>query len=548
MHRVVLLVTMLILVVSSAWATAPTPTPSPAGDPKCVGVQQGQACGETAPKPGAVTAKLLDPVASTLNFQQWVGILGDVFESIEAKKLVRSIALALIGIGAFFLALQILQKGGLFDGFQFILIRTVVAAAAFAASEPIGDLWKDTWHWGYSYSVGSMRNIYVESAQQLAKVSGELPSAIVKVQTIRNATTGVSTASVQVAGKDESPDWLETLWMALLVPLSGLMYACLSGVYSFGVMASAMTIVLGKILFPLVAALLILPGGTGVMWFSKWANAMTGATLMGFFLPVIYGIASFVAVLIPLSHLSAFFDFINQTVDYLKQTLATPQALGYKPDIASSIVSGLANAWGVADVIGTVVKITGMMLVLPAAVIIGLVIAGTLIARAGPMLASLIGGVVVGGGYENPIARAAAAVYGPGAITGAVGAAGAAAGAVGGAAGAALGAARGAVGAAGSAASGAARTAGTAALMNYGGIRAAPAMNLQGSSISRSVSGANTVRPGGMKVGGGGGTPPKTLDAAAVDHAARLQNSSSGRFNDSYRSGAYLRSKMQGRR
>ena len=80
-----------------------------------------------------------------------------------------------IGIAAFFLAFQLFNKGGFFEGFQYVLMRTFIAAVIFVAADDIGDLWKTTWHWGYKYSTQSMGSVYGESAKQLAILSTDLP-------------------------------------------------------------------------------------------------------------------------------------------------------------------------------------------------------------------------------------------------------------------------------------------------------------------------------------------------------------------------------------
>jgi hypothetical protein len=506
---------------------------------RCTPSAGGPICGQVATPPAnGAASNLPDPIASTINFNQWMGVIGDIFNAVDAKAFFRTIAGGIIGLSAFFLAFQFLQAQGIFDGFQMVLIRIAIGTAMFAAADPIGDIWKNAWHTSYRYSTSMMSNIYAEAAQQMSKLSSDLPTAMIQVKTVNSALTGQSSSSIQITQKEDN-DWLEQMWMGLLVPLSGLIYVCLSGVYTFAVMMAVLTIVLGKILFPLVAALFVLPGTTATSAFSLWAKSMTSAVVASFFLPLLYGFSSFVAVIIPLSHAQAFIKFIDDTVNYMRNLSSTVTGSDWTTQAVAGVVSALTNLWGVADVMAAVMKFTGILIVLPISFLIGLVIASLLITKSGGAIASLIGGMDIASGYSNPIAGAIGAIYGGAAIkaTGAaIGAAGAAtAGAVGSAASAAGGAAMGAARGAAGAAMGAARTAATSASLNYGALRPSPAVNLQSAPISTSLGAA--TNPIASQISMPPRAAPPTINSSTVDVNASLARSQAGQFvNDGYRS------------
>ena len=132
-------------------------------------------CAEVPTPPTNVGSALPDPIASTINFDTWMRPIGTILESTNAKRIFKNIGGAIIGIGAFFLAIQMLYKGGIFEGFQFIAVRMLIAGAVFLASEPLGNLWKDAWHWSYQYSTSQMSDIYAQSATQLTAVASDYP-------------------------------------------------------------------------------------------------------------------------------------------------------------------------------------------------------------------------------------------------------------------------------------------------------------------------------------------------------------------------------------
>ncbi|MEY4529619.1 MAG: hypothetical protein RLZZ156_340 [Deinococcota bacterium] len=530
--RIFLILLLLLMPIASAQQQQRcTPTPN------------GPVCGQVATPPtNGAASNLPDPIASTINFNQWMGVIGDIFNAVDAKQFFKTIAGAIIGIAAFSLGFSFFKSGGIFDGFQMVMIRIVIAATMYAAADPIGDLWKNAWHTSYQYSTSMMSNIYAEAAQQMTRLSSDLPTAMIQVKTVNSSLTGQSSSSIQITQKEDN-NWLEQMWMGLLVPLSGLIYVFLSGFYTFSVMMSVLTIVLGKILFPLIAALFVLPGSTSSTAFSLWAKSMTSAVISSFFLPLLYGFASFVAVIIPLSHVNAFIKFVDDTVNYMRTLSDTITGNGWAADAVAGVVSALTNLWGVADVMAAVMKFTGILIVLPISMVVGLLIAGQIISKSGSLIAGLIGGMVIDSGYSNPIAGAIASIYGgaavaaAGAAVGAVGGAvGAAAGAVGSAASAAGGAAMGAARTAGGAAMGAARTVGTSAAMNYGSLRPSPALNMQSAPIS-SMGASSSVGFGGAQVNIPARATMPTLDRAAIDGNASLAKSSAGQFvNDNYRS------------
>ena len=513
----------------------------------CVQTPNAPICAQSAKKPTSTTSPLADPIAATINFDQWMGVIGEVLDSVSAKKIFRDIGLAIVGIAAFFLSFQVISKGGIFEGLEAILLRIFIAAAIFAAADPIGDLWKDTWSWGYKYSTQSMGSVYAESAKQLAALSADLPTAIIKVKTIKASSQGQNSASVQLQ-TPEKADWVETMWLSLIVPLSGLMYICLSGFYTSAVLASVVTIIIGKIVFPLVAAALVFPGEFGLSTLNHWIRAMTSAMIMGFFLPLLYGVASFVAVLIPLSHVQAFIAYVDQVVNNLKAATEAIKGSGIGVEAANAVINQLVNVWGIGDMMATVAKLTGIIVVLPLALLIGLLVASAMIMKASNIVTSLIGGLAVGGGYENPIARGAAMLWGPGAVAAIGGAAASAGGMMANTAGNATKAVGSAAGSATGAVAGVARSAGTSAALNYASIRAATPMPVSSPGISRA--GASPSVPNAMRVQTGGGNAGSSSvqgGLGGVEQRNSAIQSASGKFvNDGYNRANTLRNRLQG--
>ena len=512
-------------------------------EPKCVPSLGTPVCAQVASPPttAILAATLPDPIASTVNFDQWMGVIGDIFDSVDAKGFFRTVGAAVLGVAVFFLAIQLVLRGGLFEGFQYVFLWAFIAGAVFLAADPIGDLWKFAWHANYKYSTSAMGNIYAESAQQLTKLSQDLPMAIIKVKTITAAQTGQTSASVQVQQKEGTDNWLERLWLGIIAPLSGLIYAALSGFYTFAVLIGVLTIQFGKISFPLVAALLVLPGSTGLMALGTWARAMTVSVVAAFFLPLMYGFAAFITMLIPISHANAFITFVDALTSYMKNLSQTVQGTDFLTQSVATVVSGLANTWGIGDIMGSVTKFTGILVILPLAMVMGLVIGAQIIMKVSSMIAGLLGGIALDGGYENPVARAATALWGP--VTGAAGAAvGGAASAVGGAVSSGASAVGGAVssgaGAIRGAVGGAVRSAGTAGMLGHAAVRPAPPMNNTPATISSVSSASPATGPGGAQVNVGGRARPATINAATVSLRGDQMQSNAGKFiQDGYRGG-----------
>ena len=473
---------------------------------KCVPSKATPVCAQVASPltTNALASTLPDPIAATVNFDQWMGVIGDIFDSVDAKAFFRTIGAAIIGIAVFFLAIQLVLRGGLFEGFQYVFLRAFIAGAVFLAADPIGDLWKFAWHSNYQYSTGAMSNIYAESAQQLTKLSKDLPMAIIKVKTITAAQTGQTSASVQVQQKEGTDNWLERLWLGIIAPMSGLIYAALSGFYTFAVLIGVLTIQFGKITFPLVAALLVLPGSTGLMALGTWARAMTVSVVAAFFLPLMYGFAAFIAMLVPISHANAFITFVDALTTYMKNLSMTVQGTDFLTQGVATVVSGLANTWGIGDIMGSVMKFTGVLMLMPLAMIMGLVIGAQIIMKVSSMIAGLLGGIALDGGYENPVARAATALWGS-AFGLALAAAPRAASAVGGAVSSGAGVARGAIGGGG---------AGTPGMPGHVGVRAAPPMNNAPVTRSAVASATTPATSSGGRVSSAPRVSPATLIAA----------------------------------
>jgi hypothetical protein len=489
----------------------------------CVNNNGTQVCAQVPTPPSSVSSPLPDPIASTINFDTWMGAVGTILESTNAKDVFRNIGGAVLGIGAFFLAIQILYKGGLFEGFQFILVRMLIASAVFLAAEPLGNLWKDTWHWGYKYSTSQMADIYAQSATQLTAVASDYPKNIIKVKTITASSTGQSSATVQLQTPEES-SWIQDTALWLIPSISGILFICLSGFYTFAVLSSAVIIILGKIIFPLIAATLIFPGAHGVNAFGLWAKSMTTAVISAFFLPLLYGIAGFISVIIPLTYLQNFFTYVDQIIDYMKGISQSFSAQGYSsPDLAQ-IASGLMSLWGIGDLLGSVFKFGGMLFVLPFAMIIGFLCAVGIIMKAGGWIASYIGGISTAGDWSNPVAGAVGMLWGGGSASAAgagASAAGGAARAGGVAASSGQSAIGGAVGSAlqnaGSALQSNARALAANAAVSSGGLRSAPAMNLATAGLQRPGSLGPAIGPGGAQVSVGSPRTSPTISPAAAE-------------------------------
>jgi hypothetical protein len=364
-------------------------------------------CGQVASPPSGLGAVIPDPISSSISFQNWMAPIGDILDSVQAKAIFKTISYAILGIAVFFLCLNLVRAGGLFDGFEFVILRVLIAFAVITAADPLGDLWKDTWHWGYKTSTTNMAQVYAESAQQLSAVATRWPTTMIKMQVLSSSTRGQSSAAVRVAGVSENP--LMNFIMSALVPFSGLLYACLSGFYSFAVMASVFTIVFGKILLPLVGASLAFPGSTGTSAFGAWIRAMTSAALAGFFLPLVFALAAFIAILIPISHMQVAMDLVDQVTNAAKTLTAGVTADPSTPNLVQTAIDRLGDVWGWNDLKNNLIRIIAALVVLPFAMLLGLVLAGNVIVQASGWIASLIAGITMGGGYSNLVGGAAVA-------------------------------------------------------------------------------------------------------------------------------------------
>jgi hypothetical protein len=480
-------------------------------------------CAQVPTPPTTINSQLPDPIASTINFDTWMAPVGTILESTNAKQIFRNLGGAILGVAAFFLGIQMLYKGGIFEGFQYVLMRMLIAGAVFVAAEPLGNVWKDAWHWSYKYSTTQMADIYAQSATQLTAVASDYPKNIIKVKTITASSTGQSSATIQLQTPEKS-NWIEDTALWLIPSISGIMFICLSGFYTFAVFSSAFLIIIGKIVFPLVAATLLFPGPTGMMAFGVWARTMTTTVISAFFLPLLYGIAGFIAIIIPLTYLQNFFKYVDQVIEYMKGISASFSAQGFAaPDLAS-IASGLMNLWGIGDLIGSIYKFGGMLFVLPFSMLIGLLVAAGIIMKAGGWIAAFIGGISTAGDWSNPLAAPMAKMWGPAAV----GAFGSAAGAAGGVAArgasALAGAGQSAASAAGGAMQGAgaaihsgARALGATAAISSGGVRPSPAMNLATAGVARTGSFGSAVGPGGAQVSVGSPRTSPTISPAAAE-------------------------------
>jgi hypothetical protein len=504
----------IVLASSSQHAAAQTQ--------QCVG----GTCAQVA-TPLRLGAQIPDPIGASLSFDNWMGVVGDVLDSVQAKQTFKAIAWAVFGIAIFFTSMQLVKAGGIFEGFEYVVIRVFIAGAVIIGSDALGDVWKDTWHWGYKTSTANMRLVYAESAQQLAGVATKWPTTMIKMQVMGSGGEGQSSASVRVDGLSANP--VMDFFLRVLVPLSGLMYACLSGFYTFSVLASVFTIIFGKIVLPLIGALLAFPGGSGLAGFGTWARAMTSAAFAGFFLPLIFGIAAFIAILIPLSHMQVAMDLVDQMTNAARAASMSVAPDAATPGLAQAAMDRLADVWGWNDLKNNLVRLIAAIVVLPFAMVVGMMLGGNVIMRSSGWLANLLGGVSADGGYSNPVAHTAARVWGPGAATAVAGAVGAVGGAVGGAVANAVGAGARAVGsaigsgarAAGGAMASGARTAATAAMMG-GTPRASAGLNMNRGTISSRIPG-----PGQQDTS-------RQLSATAVIENARRLNSEAGKFNPGY--------------
>ena len=248
---------------------------------------------------------------------------------------------------------------------------------------------------------------------------------------------------------------------------------------------------------------------------------MTTTVISAFFLPLLYGLAGFIAIIIPLTYLQNFFKYVDQVIEYMKSISQSFSAQGFAvPDLAT-IASGLMNLWGIGDLIGSIYKFGGMLFVLPFAMIIGFLAATGIIMKAGGWIAGYIGGISTSGDWSNPLAAGAARLWG-GAAAGAVGGvANAAGGAAARAAGSATQAVGGAAGSAATGLGGAIRTLGATAAISSGGVRPAPALNLGTAGVQRTGSFGSGVGPGGAQVSA---TSPRTSPTISPAAASLIQN------------------------
>ncbi len=518
------------LMLSLTVFLALTPLSSPAlaqMQQKCVaGI-----CGQVASPPSGLGATIPDPISSSISFQNWMQPIGDILDSVQAKATFKTIAYGVLGIAVFFLGLHLVRAGGLFDGFEFVILRVLIAFAVITAADPLGDVWKDTWHWGYKTSTQNMQQVYAESAQQLAGVATRWPTTMIKMQVLSSSTRGQSSAAVRVQGVSQNP--VMNFIMSALVPFSGLLYACLSGFYSFAVMASVFTIVFGKILLPLVGASLAFPGSTGTSAFGAWIRAMTSAALAGFFLPLVFALAAFIAILVPISHMQVAMDLVDQVTSAAKSLTAGVTADPTTPNLVQTAIDRLGDVWGWNDLKNNLIRIIAALVVLPFAMLLGLVLAGNVIMGASGWIASLIGGITMGGGYSNLVG--AAAVAGAAGVTGAaaarsamatngaaLGAANRAGLALKGGLGSGIRAGVGALESGASAAAPAARTALAAAALR--GVRPAMPFNMNQAARTPGVSRQGVAGP--MQQG-----PSHPVSVAQMQNNARALASAQGQFS-----------------
>jgi hypothetical protein len=366
-------------------------------------------CGQVPNRPTGPTSVLQDPISALTRFQSWMEPLGTILNKVNIKQIFRNIAWAVFGVALLFLCFYLVREGGIFEGFEYVLLRVVVAFALIASSEALGDVWKTAWHEGYKFSTANMSGVYAEAARNLEAVSQRWPSAAIKLQVLNASTKGQSNAAVQVAGTSDNP--IFGFFMAVIGPLSGFLYTLLSGFYSFAVMASCLIIVFGKILLPLVGATMAFPGGTGLSHFGTWARYMTIAALAGWFLPLVFGLAAFIAIYVPAQHMQVAFDLVDQITGAAQSAASSVTVTGAtlkSPNLVQQALGQLANSWGFSDLKNTIIRLLAAMVVLPFAMCIGLVLAANLVMRATEWLANLVGTVASGAGYQNAAGGAAA--------------------------------------------------------------------------------------------------------------------------------------------
>jgi hypothetical protein len=366
-----------------------------------------------------------DPIAATLNFDNWMSVIGGILDKVQAKNNFRLIGWGIFGIAVYFACIKLVQAGGVFEGFEQVVIRLFIAAAVIIGSDALGDLFKDTWHWGYKESASRIGEIYNASSNALGDVAARWPTQRMQIETLNAVTKGRSSASVRTQNVESDP--VANLAMNSMVWIAGMFNTLLSAFYMFTVLSSIFTIILGKILLPVIGASLAFPGDLGVSSFSTWARTMLVAVFAGYFVPLLFGVASFIAVLIPMLHVQQTFDLVDQATRTMQGAVNTAGGgtVSNDPNVIQAAIDSLGGAW-LGNTINLVLKSLTVMLALPAMMLIALIVAGNIVMRSMSWLASLLGGVAANSGYSNGVAgtvasvAAGAATYGVGRAAGSV--------------------------------------------------------------------------------------------------------------------------------
>lgn len=373
-----------------------------------------------------------DPIAATLNFDNWMSVIGGILDKVQAKNNFRLIGWGIFGIAVYFACIKLVQAGGLFEGFEQVVIRLFIAAAVIIGSDPLGDLFKDTWHWGYKESASRIGEIYNASSNALGDVAARWPTQRMQIETLNAVTKGRSSASVRTQNVESDP--VANLAMNSMVWIAGMFNTLLSAFYMFTVLSSMFTvlssiftIILGKILLPVIGASLAFPGDLGVSSFTTWARTMLVAVFAGYFVPLLFGVASFIAVLIPMLHVQQTFDLVDQATRTMQGAVNTAGGgtVSSDPNVIQAAIDSLGGAW-LGNTINLVLKSLTVMLALPAMMLVALIVAGNVVMRSMSWLASLLGGVAANSGYSNGVAgtvasvAAGAAMYGVGRAAGSV--------------------------------------------------------------------------------------------------------------------------------
>jgi hypothetical protein len=285
-----------------------------------------------------------------------------------------------------------------------LLWRTIAISVLIGASVPLGGMTRNVWKLMYEAGNGistKALNSALNKSGTFGTMLGVIAMAATAGKMVGNgAMKAKNLKDLSKSAVTNGKDLLR--WASLLNQILAPFWL----IYLLVVVISGLTVYIGTLLLPLLLALCMFQSLGGNSWISAFVRGMIAAIAMMVFLPLVFTFALKFGWEAPMNYVNKGLqvkvdEMVTTMNDIGRQEEAIVKAImSLGTDTASSIEAVKATAGGglVSNglkMAGIVIEVIGMFIVGCFAIIVGLVIGGTLLFQTDKLIGSTLGGAAM---------------------------------------------------------------------------------------------------------------------------------------------------------